>query len=263
MNTLVAAYHEGQALLGVGMSEFTRYAIFAGVVWIFFYGLFRRRWLHRKIIESFPRWRDIRREIALSFMTCVIYAIVGLLTWVAISHHWTFYYHRLAQYGTVWFWASIVLTIILHDAYFYWTHRLMHHRRLFRFFHKTHHVSTNPTPWAAYAFGPGEAFVQAGIFPLVVFLYPIHPLAFLVFTLWQVAFNVMGHAGFEIFPSWFLKSWPGKFLNTPTNHAMHHEYFRGNYGLYFNVWDRWMGTNHAQYEKRFEEVTKRPRRSAA
>ena len=33
---------------------------------------------------------------------------------------------------------------------------------------------------------------------------------------------------------------------------------RGNYGLYFNVWDRLMGTNHDAYEARFREVTSRP-----
>jgi sterol desaturase/sphingolipid hydroxylase (fatty acid hydroxylase superfamily) len=38
---------------------------------------------------------------------------------------------------------------------------------------------------------------------------------------------------------------------------MHHETLRGNYGLYFNVWDRLMGTNHANYESRFVEVTSR------
>ena len=46
-------------------------------------------------------------------------------------------------------------------------------------------------------------------------------------------------------------------MNTPTNHIMHHEHFRGNYGLYFNVWDRLMGTNHERYEERFREVTSR------
>jgi sterol desaturase/sphingolipid hydroxylase (fatty acid hydroxylase superfamily) len=46
-------------------------------------------------------------------------------------------------------------------------------------------------------------------------------------------------------------------MNTPTNHVMHHEKLRGNYGLYFNVWDRLMGTNHKDYEKRFEEVVTR------
>jgi sterol desaturase/sphingolipid hydroxylase (fatty acid hydroxylase superfamily) len=40
---------------------------------------------------------------------------------------------------------------------------------------------------------------------------------------------------------------------------MHHESMRGNFGLYFNFWDRIMGTNHPGYEQRFAEVTGRIR----
>jgi sterol desaturase/sphingolipid hydroxylase (fatty acid hydroxylase superfamily) len=72
---------------------------------------------------------------------------------------------------------------------------------------------------------------------------------------WQIAFNVFGHCGYEILPSWFLRTRAGAFLNTPTHHAMHHEKVGGNYGLYFNVWDRLLGTNHPDYQRRFEEVT--------
>lgn len=93
--------------------------------------------------------------------------------------------------------------------------------------------------------------------PLTVMLIPIHPLAFIAFMLWQITFNVIGHAGYEIFPRWMLDCWLGKFLNTPTNHIMHHEHFGANYGLYFNVWDRLMGTNHERYAERFREVTRR------
>jgi lathosterol oxidase len=236
---LLSAYRDGTHIVGVGYAQFIHYAMAAGFAWLFFYVVFRRQLIHRKIIEHFPRSHDIRREIILSMMTSVIYGVVGLLSVYAIGRHWMHLYFKVNQYGTFWFWFSIVLTIFVHDTYFYWTHRLMHHRRLFRYMHKAHHTSVNPTPWAAYAFDPGEAFVQACIFPLI--LYPIHPLAFLIFMIWQVGFNVMGHAGFEIFPSSFLKSWPGRFLNTPTNHTMHHQYVRGNYGLYFNLWDRWMG----------------------
>ena len=137
----------------------------------------------------------------------------------------------------------------------------MHRPRLYPILHRAHHRSTNPTPWAAYAFDPLEAFVQAGIIPLVLFLYPIHPLAFFIFMSWQITFNVLGHTGFEIFPRWFLDSWLGKFMNTPTNHVMHHQYFTSNFGLYFNLWDRLMKTNHDNYETRFREVTSHPKHS--
>ena len=134
----------------------------------------------------------------------------------------------------------------------------MHHRRLFPLFHRVHHLSVNPSPWAAYSFAPAEAVVEAGIFPVVALVMPIHPAAFGLTMLWQILFNVAGHTGFEFHPRWLMKT-PLRFiLNTPTNHVMHHEKMRGNYGLYFNVWDRLMGTNHPEYESRFTEATSRP-----
>jgi sterol desaturase/sphingolipid hydroxylase (fatty acid hydroxylase superfamily) len=35
---------------------------------------------------------------------------------------------------------------------------------------------------------------------------------------------------------------------------MHHRLVKCNYGLYFNIWDRLMGTNHPDYEKSYNEV---------
>ena len=103
-----------------------------------------------------------------------------------------------------------------------------------------------------------EAVVEAGIFPLAVMVMPIHPAAFGLVMLWQIVFNVAGHTGYEFHPRWLMNT-PLRFiLNTPTNHVMHHEKMRGNYGLYFNFWDRLMGTNHPDYETRFREVTSRP-----
>jgi len=250
-------FFDFKKVIGIGSVEFFRYTVAAGLLWVFFYMIRRRHWLHRKIIDRLPNGRDVRRELALSALTSFIYGVVGLLTVLAIRQGWTQYYSGMEKYGWAWFWLSVVITIFLHDAYFYWTHRIMHHPRLFPLMHKAHHRSTNPTPWAAYAFDPLEAFVQAAVFPLVVFLYPICAQAFLLFMLWQLSFNVVGHAGFEIYPSWLLKSWLGKIFNTPTNHTMHHQYFRGNYGLYFNIWDRMMGTNHPDYEQRFHTVTTR------
>jgi hypothetical protein len=81
-----------------------------------------------------------------------------------------------------------------------WTHRLLHHRALFRGMHRVHHLSTNPTPWAPYSFNIGEAYVQAGIGPLLLYTMAMHYSAFVAFMTWQIAFNVIGHCGYEIFP---------------------------------------------------------------
>jgi len=35
----------------------------------------------------------------------------------------------------------------------------------------------------------------------------------------------------------------GSIFNTSTNHIVHHENRKGNYGIYFNIWDRpWLQT---------------------
>ena len=245
---------------GVSLSTILRYLFFAGIAWLLGYMFFRERWLYRKIIPKFPKSSDVRREIRASIITLVIFGAVGTFTVLAAQHGRTQMYFRVSEYGWRWWWMSIGLTILLHDAWFYWTHRIMHHPKLFRLFHRTHHLSTNPTPWAAFAFSPPEALVQAAIFPLAVSVMPMHPLAFAVFMVWQMLFNVIGHTGYEynhrrFIDRWFLRD----IINTPTAHAMHHEKIRGNYGLYFNFWDRLMGTNHEEYEKRFREVTSRPK----
>lgn len=241
--------------VGLGL----RYLIFAGIVWLLGYWLFKRSWFHRKIIAKFPQSKEVRREIGYSALSMLIFGLVGAATVYARREGWTQMYGKIGRYGMVWFWCSILCAIVIHDAWFYWTHRMMHHRKLFRWFHRAHHLSHNPTPWAAYAFSPLEAFVQALIFPLLVVIMPMHAYAFGLFMMWQISFNIAGHSGYEIYPGWFMRSPLRYLLNTPTNHVMHHEKMRGNYGLYFNVWDRLMGTNHEEYEKRFREVTSRER----
>ncbi len=104
--------------------------------------------------------------------------------------------------------------------------------------------------------------MQAGIFPVVALAIPIHPYAFALFMLWQIVFNVIGHTGYEYNPTRLMRSWVRFLVNTPTNHAMHHEKIVGNYGLYFSFWDYLMRTQHREYEQRFLEVTGRVREPA-
>jgi sterol desaturase/sphingolipid hydroxylase (fatty acid hydroxylase superfamily) len=243
------------ALSGASFGNLFWYGLMAGGLWLVFYVAFRAALQHRRISKHEPTRRQVTREIFHSLRSIAIFGLVtGGVVYAAYSG-WTRIYVNVDRYGWGWFVLSIGLMIVLHDAYFYWTHRLMHHPRLFRSLHRTHHRSTSPTPWAAYAFSPLEAVVQAGIGPLIVVTMPIHPAAFSLFMAWQIAFNVFGHCGYEIFPRRFLRSRAGLFLNSVTHHAQHHEKFRANFGLYFNVWDRLMGTNHPDYEQRFESVT--------
>jgi lathosterol oxidase len=251
------------AIPGASIERGILYVTLAGFAWLTLHVILSSRWLgfrwlsQRRISDKAPTFRQMSREFLYSCSSLVVYGLVGGFMVFAVTSDWTPMYFRVEKYGWIYFFATIFFTILIHDTYFYWTHRLMHHPKLFRLFHRTHHLSTNPSPWAAYSFSPLEALVQAGIAPLVIFTLPIHPLAFSVFMLWQISFNVLGHCGFELYPRWFVRSPLGWLLNTTTHHAQHHETNRANFGLYLNVWDRLLGTNHARYEERFGEVVDR------
>lgn len=241
------------AIPGASIERAILYFLLAGFAYLTLHVILAR-WLAHRRINRVPTLGQMGREVLYSLRSLVIYALVGGFIVFAHFSGWTQIYRRVETFGWPYFFVSIGLIILIHDTYFYWTHRMMHHPRLFRLFHRTHHLSTSPSPWAAYSFSPLEAFVQAGIAPLVLFTLPTHPLAFWTFMLWQISFNVLGHCGYELYPRWFVRSWLGGVFNTTTHHAQHHETNRANFSLYFNFWDRLMGTNHAHYAERFEEA---------
>ena len=236
----------------------SRYFIVAGIAFVLFYILFRQQKAGRKIQRKFPENKDYLREICFSVGTILIFALVPLflLKNDNIRPHTTFY-PNISDNGWTWFFMAFPVMLILHDTYFYWMHRAMHHPKLFKLFHLVHHRSTNPSPWAAYAFHPLEAIFEIGIFVIFLFTIPIHTLHFVIFFLMSIIYNVYGHLGWEIYPKGFSRHWLGKWINTSVNHNQHHQYFKGNYGLYFLFWDRIMGTIREDYDQRFDEVKNR------
>jgi sterol desaturase/sphingolipid hydroxylase (fatty acid hydroxylase superfamily) len=72
----------------------------------------------------------------------------------------------------------------------------------------------------------------------------------------QIARNTIGHSGYEVFPARRDGRPMFDFLTTTTHHDLHHATARSNYGLYFTWWDRWMGTEHADYYARFARAAR-------
>jgi lathosterol oxidase len=240
----------------------TRYFIVAGIFFLLFYILLRNKVHYKKIQNRFPKPSDYGREIGYSLMTILIFAAVPFL--IVKNPHivpYTTYYTRIREHGWVYFILAFPLMFLMHDSYFYWTHRLMHQKSLFRIFHLVHHESVNPSPWAAYSFHPLEALVEAGIFPVFLFTIPIHPLHLMIFFFLMILYNVYGHLGYELYPKQFNRHPIGKWINTSVSHNLHHQYFKGNYGLYFTFWDRAMGTIRGDYDRKFEELGLRKKES--
>jgi sterol desaturase/sphingolipid hydroxylase (fatty acid hydroxylase superfamily) len=244
-------------------AELIRYLVAAGGTFVVFYVWRNRRLRALKIQPTYPAAKDIRREVLYSVSSLAVFSSVGVLTLVFYRLGWTRSYHAIAIHGWYYFCFSAVALILLHDAWFYWTHRFMHWKPIFRHVHRVHHLSRNPTPWAAFAFHPIEAVIQAGIFPILVLVMPLHPLAVLIWLLYMTGMNVLGHCGFELLPSGFTRHALFRWHNTSTHHDMHHRFVQCNYGLYYNFWDRLLGTNHQCYDEEFERVKSRAREIVA
>lgn len=232
-----------------------RYFVFAGLLHYLFY---RRGLLpHRKIRPEWPKAAIVRREIGWSLVTSVIFALSG----ACLLHLWksghTLMYGQVADYGWLWFCLSLPCLALLHETYFYWTHRWIHHKWLFRWVHRVHHDSRNPTPWAAFSFHPWEGLIQAIILPALVCVVPTHPVVLLTYLMVMTVFSVINHLGFELYPRGAEKTFWGRELISATHHFLHHHRARGNYGLYFTFWDRWMGTQALDTEDVYREVTER------
>jgi sterol desaturase/sphingolipid hydroxylase (fatty acid hydroxylase superfamily) len=232
------------------------YLIYASAAFVLFYIILRKVLSNRKIQQKFPKWKDYRRDFIFSMITVAIFATIALVVF-DILFEYTNMYKDISDRSTAYYIFSYVGMFFIHDTYFYWVHRLMHHPRLYRSVHLVHHKSTNPSPWTAYAFHPLEAVLEAGIIPVIAFTLPVHREALGWFFLFQVIYNVYGHLGYELYPKNFHKTWIGRYVNTSVAHNVHHKYFTGNYGLYTLIWDRLMGTINRNYDRVYEETTER------
>jgi sterol desaturase/sphingolipid hydroxylase (fatty acid hydroxylase superfamily) len=85
---------------------------------------------------------------------------------------------------------------------------------------------------------------------------PMHPTGIFMFVILAFIINVYGHLGYEIAPLWFRKTFLFEVFNTSVYHNLHHSKFKGNYGLYFRIWDRLMGTEHPDYVNNYDSVQK-------
>jgi sterol desaturase/sphingolipid hydroxylase (fatty acid hydroxylase superfamily) len=188
---------------------------------------------------------QIANEIRWSLISAIIYAIpagLALEAWRALG--WTLLTTRLdTPLAITWFPLSILVYLLLHDSWFYWTHRWMHQPRLFKAAHAVHHASRPPTAWAAMSFHPWEAISGAILIPALMFIIPIHVGALAVVMLVATIMGVTNHMGWEMFPQRWVDGWFGRHMISASHHEAHHRHYNCNYGLYFRFWDKLCGTD--------------------
>ncbi len=192
---------------------------------------------------------DIRQSLA-SLAMISVYVAGGLF---AQANGWTLF----APLELSWWSAPLTFaaSIILYDAWFYWFHRLMHTKLLFRF-HAQHHKSIAPTPWSNNNDTFVGTFFEQVYFLIIPFVLPLPALVLIAHKIWDQVTGMIGHAGYEFFASPSAREpWP---MICTTFHDQHHAFFRCNYANTFSFWDRVMGTLHPKYDDKvryFEKLS--------
>lgn len=155
--------------------------------------------------------------------------------------------------------------MVLHDAYFFAVHTLMHrvkavYRRVHQWHHATHgEVTVFSTAYGdildvAFTFGPFYSMVVAYIYYQPSW-NPLH----VVCLMWAVnGVDMMGHCGFKL-PLWvYVPGSLGVLLTPgaqrPKHHFIHHLDPRYNRSLYFTWWDRIAGSFREHHPRVVEQA---------
>lgn len=241
--------------------NFLRYYPIAGLAFLFFYIWKKKSFETFRIQNVYPKMEKVWQEFRQSAVTLFVFTAIATtnITLAKMKIMPTkVYFGGVEGYENIlYLFVSFVLITIWHETWFYWMHRMAHQKKFYQWIHVEHHRSTNPSPLAAYRFQATEAFLEAiYIIPFIAFV-PIHFHVLIFHTFYAMILNIWWHLGYEFFPKGWASHPITKWINSSTHHNLHHQKFLGNYSLYFNFWDRIMGTNFPQYESYFDEVVEK------
>ena len=164
------------------------------------------------------------------------------------------FYLRVDEHP-VWFAATLVAIPFWASLHFYFVHRLLHWRPLYRIAHALHHRNDNTGPWSGISMHPIEhlLYLSSVLIHVVLASHPIHVFFHLQ---WNTLGAAVTHTGFE---SLTFRGRPILMLGS-FHHQLHHRYYDCNYGNPPMPWDRWFGTDHDGTPRAMAEVVRRRRK---
>lgn len=220
------------------------------VFWVWFPIKFKRF-----KIQTVERQKpQTKLELAYTSITFLIQTLAFLLIYIGVEKNIFPMYEGFGSHGYVTELIAFLGYVFIYDAYFYWTHRLMHQGWLYKKVHVIHHRSLNPTPFTSFSFHPIETLINLFYFFPIVYFFPMSFELFLFLVVLTDISNLGGHLGYELLPRRSRTAWWGSWLTTPTHHNMHHQFSKSNFGLYWNGWDEYFKTMHPKTDEEFLRI---------
>lgn len=200
-----------------------------------------------KNLEALPAPAQLKLEKKMTAVhaACDIAALAAI--YLLHTQGYTQLYMDFGSRGAGYALFSFALLFVIQDAWFYFTHRAMHHSSIYRHVHFLHHKAKNTNPWSSWCVHPVENLVEAGLWPLVVLALPLHPLVLCAYLFASAFLIFNGHSGYEFNPDGYRSFRPLDWLGTATSHNLHHQAGKYNFGFYFRFWDYVLGTEHPNY----------------
>ena len=220
----------------------SRYFLVAGLFQLFFYKWFKTNWTKKKLSTATISKKQFHSELKWSLSTSLIFSIISALTVILWQRGYTKVYTNVSEYGLLYIPVSLLVSMLIHETYYYFIHRWMHLPNIFKLVHKAHHQSKTTSAWTAFSFHPIEGFLQAIILPVTILVLPMHIYVLLVQLTIMTFSSVINHLEIEVYPTWFQKTFFGKCIIGASHHSLHHKQVQYNFGLYFTFWDKWIKT---------------------
>ena len=161
--------------------------------------------------------------------------IGGSFVWYLGRGGWSTLYFDAGRFGYPYLAVSFAVVFFLIDAGLYYSHRLLHHKKLFRHIHRWHHRYVAPTVFTTTAMHPVEFVIFTAALLLPAVLVPVHAAVYVAAIGYTYLVGMLDHSG-------IVARWRLPFHRDNRFHDDHHVYFHCNYGHHTPLWDLLHGT---------------------
>lgn len=176
----------------------------------------------RSLSEEY--YRTVITNYLLSFL------VAGLIYFAATY----FNSATLSNYGLPQL-KNIVWSFLLIDTIYYWIHRYSHFIPFINTFHSIHHTVTELIPLDNFFLDTVDYLIYISLILSVPLLLNVGLLDYSIVIITSLIHSIYLHSDSK--EDFFIPA----FINSKY-HSLHHMVSKGNYSIYFHMWDEYMGT---------------------